>query len=177
LTGKVTSTRTPQPNRKRKTPPAADSRPAPVEELDTSEVIAAFRQAARGRGWIDRADMLREVAGLLGYQRLGTRIRETLKGHLRAAIRRGILERDGDFVRAWTTALDDYSLEALRYTLIAVMRKGTTYDREKVVRAAAQHLGFRRLTDAIRRPLKSALNSAIRQGLLAYEGNVVWREG
>jgi hypothetical protein len=147
-----------------------------VDELDTTEVMAAFRQAARGRGWIDREDMLREVAGLLGYQRLGPRIRETLKGHLRAVIRRGILEPDGDFVRALTLTMDDYTLEALRDTLISVMRKGTTYERDDVVRAAAHYLGFTRITDAVRRPLKSALNSAIRQELLRYEGTVVWRE-
>lgn len=147
-----------------------------MEELDTTEVMAAFRQAARGRGWIDREDMLREAAGLLGYQRLGPRIRETLKGHLRAAIRRGILEPDGDFVRALTATMDDYTLEALRDTLTAVMRKGTTYDREDILRAAAHHLGFTRITTAVHRPLKSALNSAIRQGLLGYEGNMVWRE-
>jgi hypothetical protein len=147
-----------------------------VEELDTAEVMAAFRQAARGRGWTDREEMMREVAGLLGYQRLGPRIRESLKGHLRAAIRRGILEPDGDFVRALTVTMDDYTLEALRDTLTSIMRKGTTYDREDILRAAAQHVGFTRITDAVRRPLKSALNSAIRQGLLGYARNVVWRE-
>jgi len=137
--------------------------------------MAAFRQAARGRGWIERKVMLREVAGVLGYQRLGPRIRESLKGHLRAAIRRGILERDGDSVRPLTATMDDYTLEALRDTLASVMRKGTTYDREEVLQAAAHHLGFVRITENVRRPLKSALNSAIRQGLLGYEGNVVWR--
>ena len=65
--------------------------------------------------------MLREVVGLLGYQRLGPRIRETLRGHLRAAIRRGILERDGDFVRVLTVTMDEYTPEALRDTLTAVM--------------------------------------------------------
>lgn len=148
----------------------------PVEELDTAEVMAAFRQAARGRGWIEREEMLREVAGLLGYQRLGPRIRETLKGHLRAAIRRGILEPNGDFVRALTATMDDYTLEALRDTLTSVMRKGTIYDREDIIRAIAHHLGFTRITDAVRHPLKFALNSAIRQGMLGYEGNAIWRE-
>lgn len=147
-----------------------------MEQLDTTEVMAAFRQAARGRGWINREDMLREVAWLLGYQRLGPRIRESLRGHLRAALLRGILEPDGDSVRALTVTIDDYTLEALRETLTAVMRKGTTYDREDIVRAAARHLGFTRITDAVRRPLKSALNSAIRQGLLGYAGSDIWRE-
>lgn len=176
MTGEVTPTRRSKPTKKRKPPAAADERPAPVEGLDTAEVMAAFRQAARGRGWTDREEMLREVAGLLGYQRLGPRIRETLKGHLRAAIRRGILESDGDFVKALTATMDDYTLEALRDTLTSVMRKGTTYVREEVIQATAHHLGFTRITDAARHPLKSALNSAIRQGLIGYAGDTVWRE-
>jgi hypothetical protein len=138
--------------------------------------MAAFRQAARNRGWTDREYMLREVAGLFGYQRLSHRIREALKGQLRAAIRRGILEREGDLVRALTATMDDYTLEALRDTLTSVMRKGTTYDREEVIRAVAHHLGFARITDNARNPLKSALKSAIRKGMLGYEGNVVWRQ-
>src|SRR5262245_1735950 len=109
---------------KHSVPADADGRPVPVDEFDTAEVMAAFRQAARGRGWVDREEMLREVAGLLGYQRLGFRIRRNLKGHLRASIRRGILEPDGNFVRALTVTMEDYTLGVLRDTLTAVMRKG-----------------------------------------------------
>ena len=57
--------------------------------------MAAFRQAARGRGWLDRDELLKEVSLVLGYQRLGPKIEESLRGHLRAAIRRRIIEPDG----------------------------------------------------------------------------------
>ena len=56
------------------------------------------------------------------------------------------------------------------------MRKGTTYEREDVIYAVAHHLGFSRITETVRTPIKSAINSAIRQGLLGYEGNTIWRE-
>jgi hypothetical protein len=138
--------------------------------------MAAFRQAARNRGWMDRREILREVAGMLGYQRLGSRIKEILKGHMRAAIRRGIIEANGDSVRALTATMNDYTREELRAALISVMRKGTTYEREAVIYAIAHQLGFSRVTDAVRAPIKSAINSAIRQGMLGYEGNVIWRE-
>jgi hypothetical protein len=55
------------------------------------------------------------------------------------------------------------------------MRKGTVYEREDVIHALARYLGFVRVTDTIRQPIKSAINSAIRQGLLGYEGSVIWR--
>lgn len=120
--------------------------------------------------------MLREVAAVLGYQRLGSRIKETLRGNMRAAIRRGILESDGDYVRALTITMNDYERDELRDTLKSVMRKGTTYDREDVIHAVAHHLGFQRVREDTRRHIKSAINSAIRQGLLDYQGNQIWRE-
>ena len=124
---------------------------------------------------MERTELLREVAKLLGYQRLGSRIKKTLKGHMRAAIRRKIIEADGDDVRILTNAMDDYTREELRDTLISVMRKGTPYEREEVIYAVAHHLGFSRVTDTVRAPIKSAINGAIRRGILDYEGSVVWR--
>jgi hypothetical protein len=32
------------------------------------------------------------------------------------------------------------------------------------------------VTDTVRQAVKSAINSGIRQGILAYEGDVIWRE-
>ena len=72
--------------------------------------------------------------------------------------------------------MSDYGLDEQRETFRSVMRKGTNYEREDVVYALASHLGFVRVTDTIRQPNKSAINSAIRQGLLGYEGSVIWRE-
>jgi hypothetical protein len=56
------------------------------------------------------------------------------------------------------------------------MQKGTGYERDDVIHALARHLGFARVTDNSRDALKSAINSAIRHGVLGYEGNFVWRE-
>lgn len=120
--------------------------------------------------------MLRGVAGLLGYQRLGSRVKKALAGHMRAAIRRGIIEADDTSVRVLTATMNDYAREELRDTLISVMRKRTTYEREDVIYTVAHRLGFSRVTDTIRAPIKSAINSGIRQGILGYEGSVIWRE-
>ena len=95
---------------------------------------------------------------------------------MRAAIRRQIIEPDGDYVRAFTGSLTDYSRDELRDVLCSVMRRGTTYDRENVIQAATHYLGFRRVTENARNALKSAINSAIRQGVLDYEGSEVWRD-
>ena len=140
--------------------------------------MAAFRQAARNRGWLDRDELLKEVSLVLGYQRLGPKIDEALRGHLRAAIRRRIIDTDSpNLVHAGTVSMADYEPDELVEVFRSVMRKGTRYEREEVIYSLARFLGFVRLTDTIRQPLKSAINSAIRQGILAYEGSVLWREG
>ena len=95
---------------------------------------------------------------------------------MRAAIRRGILEADRDRVRAYTTKMEDYPRETLRDAVRSVMRKGTTYEREEVIRAVARRLGFTRLTPAARKAIRSAINSAIRQGVIGYERGMIWRE-
>ena len=138
--------------------------------------MAAFRQAARGRGSMEREELLKAVSLLLGYQRLGPRIEKALRDHLRAAIRRKIIEADGALVRPATVTMADYSLEDLREFVAVTMRKGPVYDREEVIDATARTLGFARVTDASRDAIKSAINSGIRQGILGYEGGAIWRK-
>jgi hypothetical protein len=55
------------------------------------------------------------------------------------------------------------------------MRKGANYEREDVIHALAQYLGFVRVTDTIREPIKSTINSAIRHGILEYDRDQIWR--
>lgn len=150
--------------------------PIPIEELETNDVMAAFRQAARGRGWMERDELIKEVSLILGYQRLSAKIEDTLRSNLRAAIRRKIIEAEGKEVRACTRTMENYYLEELRDTLSSVMRLGQDYEREDVIYAVAGHLGFLLVTETVRQSIKSAINSAIRQGILDYEGTVIWRK-
>jgi len=178
-TRKGTSPKATRADRRVQTTPTSESpdRPTPIDQIETEDIMAAFRQAARGKGWLDRDELLKEVSLVLGYQRLGPKIDEALRGHLRAAIRRRIIETDGpNLVRAGTVSMADYEPDELVEVFRSVMRKGTTYDREEVSPALARHLGFVRLTDSIREPIRKAITRAIRQGILGYEGSEIWRE-
>ncbi len=147
-----------------------------IDEIPVDKVMAAFRQACRGRGTMMRDDLLKAVSERLGYQRLGKVIAEALKGHLRAAIRRKIIGAEGQAVFAETTWMDEYTRDELVDTIRSVMRQGCNYDREDVIAAVAAHLGFARITATVRDPIKSAINAAIRRGLLDYDGPTVWRK-
>jgi TPR repeat protein len=146
-----------------------------LEELDTDAIMNVFRQTARGKGLRKRDELLKEVSLALGYRRLGSKIEEALRGHLQVAIRRRIIESDGDLVRLVAATIEQYELEDLRNTLCSVMRPGRKYEREEVIPSFVRYLGFARVTDTMRQAMKSAMNSAIRQGSLAYEGDVIWR--
>src|SRR5208337_252543 len=155
-------------------PPA---RPTPIDEIDTDDIMAAFRQAARNRGWLDRDELLKEVSLALRYQRLGPKIDEVLRCQLGAAIRRRIIETDGpNLVRAGTVSMADYEPDELVEVFRSVMRTGTRYDREEVILALARHFGFVRLTETIREPISEAITHAICHRLLGYEGSVIWRK-
>lgn len=157
-------------------PPEAAPQPTPIDELDTDYVMAEFRQEARRLGTVSRAELLKAVSQALGYRRLGTNINEALKGHLRAAIRRKIIAAEGELVCLHTPAMDSYDRDELIEVFKSVMRKNQEYEREDVMRALANYLGFRRLTDTVREPIKSAINGSIRRGLLGYQGELIWRE-
>ena len=65
---------------------------------------------------------------------------------------------------------------AVKELLGPVIHQSTTYDSEKFIQAATHYLGFRRVTENARIAFKSAINSAIRLGILDYEGSNIWRE-
>jgi len=99
-----------------------------------------------------------------------------VRASLRGPDTRTIAADGPSLVRAGTGTMADYDLEELRETFRSVIRKGTQYEREEVIHALARYLGFARVTDTSRDAIKSAINSAIRRGVLGYEGSVVWRD-
>ena len=138
--------------------------------------MAEFRQESRKLGSTTRADLIKAVSRELGYKRLGSNIEDVLKGHLRAAIRRKIIGANGDEVWPETLTMDAYNRDELIDTFKSVMRKNQEYERDDVIRALANYLGFRRLTKSVREPIKSAINGAIRRDVLSYQGDTIWRE-
>ena len=150
--------------------------PTPIDEWESEEIMATFRKAARRKSVMERDELIGEVSQFFGYRRLGPHIREALKGHLRAAIRRHIIGADGDTVWLETPKAEAYERDELIATLISVMQKNREYDREDVIYAVARHLGFERMRETVTSPIRSAINGAIRRGILSYQDNIIWRE-
>jgi hypothetical protein len=100
-----------------------------------------------------------------------------LKNHLRAAIRRKIVVRNGAELCLETRTLAAYDREELLGFLMSVMKRGREYERDEVTEALSRYLGFQRTTDATREVMATVFNSAIRRHMLAYRGQWIWREG
>jgi hypothetical protein len=132
--------------------------------------MAAFRQAARGLGTMDREELLKEASIRLGFERMGSKVHITLTNHLRAALRRGVIDNEGHRVRAGRATMDEYDRDDLVDTIKSVTSKGCVYEREELVHMVAAHLGFTRVTAQMHEPVKSAVNAAIRREVLERDG-------
>lgn len=153
----------------------AYDRPECIDDWEADAVMAEFRQACRQEGACSREQLLKAVSINMGFKRHGSHIDIVLRNHLRAAIRRKIVGADGNEVYPETKSMADYTQDELVEILQSVMRPGTKYQREDVQRALAHHLGFRRLTDTVLAPLKSAINGAIRRRALSCNGEMLWK--
>lgn len=143
--------------------------PVSIDQTDRNEVLAVIRELFAGRGSGDREQAIRDVAGALGYRRVTPRIREILGNDLQTAVRRGILERAGGVYSILCRGIEEYTLDHLVEMLLAAM--GPNWQtRDEATVAAARHLGYRRTGRKIAAALKSAMNAAIRRGLIEREG-------
>jgi hypothetical protein len=148
---------------------ASVSTAAPINDLDRNEVMAVIRELFTAGGPRDRETALRDVARALGYQRLGKNVRELIDNDLRTAVRRGILDNAAGELSLLCRTIDQYERDHLIDMLLAAMGSGW-WDREAAITQAARHLGFRRTGKKIAAAFKSAINAALRRGLLEKDG-------
>jgi hypothetical protein len=136
--------------------------------------MSAIREVFSSVESLDPETGIIQIARVLGFRRTGARIHEELRSALRTAIRRQIITRDKGVISLECATIGDYTRDELIGTLLAAM--GTTWwDREDAIRAAARRLGFRRTGSQIRKAFKSAINGAIRRGLLEYDDQIIRR--
>ncbi len=91
-----------------------------------------------------------------------------------AAAKRGVIQNNRGVLSLLTRNINDYSRDELINTLLSVMGV-VWWEREEAIRAAARHLGFKRTGSLIRDAFKSAINGAIRRGLLESDGGLIRR--
>ncbi|HEY5375686.1 MAG TPA: DNA-directed RNA polymerase subunit alpha C-terminal domain-containing protein, partial [Polyangiaceae bacterium] len=159
-------------------------------DLETDAQEGALWSALIGEGPVDLEQAIRLCAdrlraqGFLEYQRLHQdgRVYAAIEERLLAARRRTDLfdrPRNG-FVRAIQPDIDQLAAEQWRDCLMGALDEGVRVDRDEAVRLgfdnalATYGLNAQRLRSGGRadQALRSAINSAIRQGFLARDGAV-----
>jgi hypothetical protein len=108
----------------------------------------------------------------IGYKRVGSRLRASVDGYLRAAVRRGILTSDGGMYALTARSGSDYTRDELVDRLCAAIGQSWT-DREEAMRLVARHLGFQKAGSAFKQAMKSAINAAIRRSRVECDGNAI----
>jgi hypothetical protein len=146
-----------------------DDSPPPISETDRNDLMAAIRDLFLDGQARQRDEAIHDVARALGYRRVGSTIDEILGNDIRTAVRRGILDNTGGKFRLLCRTVDRYTRDHLIDVLLAAMGQGWR-ERDDAIVAAARHIGFRRTGSAIRAAFKSAINSALRRGLLEPDG-------
>jgi len=149
--------------------------PQPLVDLDQQVIVAAFRKAFRNRSEISREDLLKAVASSLGYQRLSAKLRVKLQGDMRAAMMRGIIQSNGDFIVPAARYTEDYDRDDLIKYACSVTKKGKLYEEDTVIRDTLKHLGFQRITKRMRNTVASTIRSGIRKGLFVREKGMIFR--
>jgi hypothetical protein len=133
-------------------------------------VLATIRELFAADGSRDRDQAIRDLAAALGYKRVGPKIADVLSNDFRTAVRRGILGKDRNEFRLLCRSVDEYELDHLVQMLVAAMGSGWQ-SRDDATTATARHLGFRRTGSKIVAAFKSAINAAIRRGLIERDGS------
>jgi hypothetical protein len=146
----------------------------PINQTGRNDVLATIRDVFSTGEARDRGQAIRDVAAALGYQRVGSRIRETLSRDIHTAVRRGILDNSGGQYSLLCRHIDEYTRDHLIDMLITAM--GSAWQTRDEATTAARHLGFRRTGRKIKAAFKSAINGAIRRGLLERDGTTYIRK-
>jgi len=149
---------------------------ASLSEYSPEAILGAFRNVCWRAEPMTEEEMLLQAARRLGFSRLGKRVRSRLTDHLATALARRIVAREGDLLHGPNPTFDCYDYEFLGKTLLAVMSRGTEYERPDVVRAVALYLGFGQVTPAMRKRMGAVFQAAILCGVLGSRGGRVWRK-
>jgi hypothetical protein len=147
------------------------------DDLDAEGLICAVRQLFNDGTVRNRDSAIGDLAGQVGFARMGSRIRESLDNAVRTAMRRGILENNGSGLRIHARSLEEYDRSFLKEQFLASLRGKAWTDRDDAVQGFARWMGFRRTGSTIADTARSLINGLIREERLESDGSRIRRCG
>jgi hypothetical protein len=140
-----------------------------IMAMDQNERMAIVRSALASGQPSDREQAIRDIANALHCKRIGPSVRRAIENALLTAQLRNVVLNDNGQYYLFTRSVSEYTVDQLVSTLSSAIGSGwvTRYD---AIVAGARHLGYRRTGKDIQAAFKSAINAAIRRGLLERDG-------
>ena len=132
------------------------------------ELLQVFRQICT-KGMTHKKDLMTQVARMDGYQRVGTQIKRKLENYLLTAVKRGILERDGEYYSVLSTKLEGYDRDHLKKMFLASMNKAWL-DREDAIREFTRYMGYSRTTEGMMETGRSLIHGLLLEKRLEKDG-------
>lgn len=153
---------------------ASSKRHVKANEIGANDAMAAFRECL-AHGQLARGELIRDAAHALGVERAGKLIKEVLDGHLRAAVRRGIVANERGMIRLAGRTIEDFERDVLKDQFVAALAaEGHGWvGRTDAIRAFARWLGFTRTGEKIEAKANSLINGLLREGRLEAEGTSI----
>ena len=158
-------------------PTPEGARSISFDDLDAEGLICAVRQLFNDGTVRNRDSAIGDLAGQVGFARVGSRIRESLDNAVRTAVRRGILENNGSGLRIQARSLEEYDRAFLKDQFLASLQGKAWTEREDAVQGFARWMGFRRTGSTIADMARSLINGLIREERLESDGSRIRRCG
>jgi hypothetical protein len=137
-------------------------------------VLCVIRQVFSTGGARDRETAMRDVAQALGFQRLGSHIREVLNKDILTAVRHGILENEDGQLKLLVGDVRDYEREFQKENFLSAIGR-SWIEREDAIRLFARWLGYARTGPVIEDTARSLINGLLRGGRLEKDGERIRR--
>ena len=152
----------------------SETRQTPIDQTDRADVLCAIRQLFNDGQARDRDTAVHDLSTALGYQRVGSRIREILHTGLLTAVRRGILQNQDGQLSLLARDLRDYQRDFLKENFLSAIGRAWT-EREEAIRAFARWLGFSRIGPVVEETGYSLINGLLRDRRLEAEKDQIRR--
>jgi hypothetical protein len=150
-------------------PPGA---PVPAE-VDLEEMVCKVRQvlASGGQQAADEvsAALMQEYFPGVDSGSVAAKIDEVL----RAAVRRGVVERQGGSLKLLARSIDEYDRSFLKDQFLAALGGKRWTERDDAIRNLARWLGYRRTGQTIEETGRSLINGLLREGRLESQGTQI----
>lgn len=164
-----------------------ESEPAPpsprtthADDLDRDELCAEIRKLFSDGVVRERDAAIDDLARVLGHQRTGKNIRETLDNALRTAVRRGILDNEGSHLKLRYRNIEQHEADdrdAIKEQFLASLAGRVWTERDDAIQAFARWMGFRRTGATIDETVRSLINGLLREHRLESDGSQIRRTG